>query len=230
MSKQSMIVAAICLAIPTLSAWAWVSSAATRLEVIAAAPEGGDAVAVASASDATYCSPQLKKILRRVLQSCGLLGKGGTRGCKPLDAKNVASLNGRDFNALFKPMKHRGGIVQFDSESADVDLADQKLVEDVFADQRGASYFFVVARASPEGEVAYNRDLSQQRAEAVMGHLQTTFDDPDIEREVGLLWLGEEFAQLDREFCDWRRSDESSTCNTTHINRGAFIAWIDCQL
>lgn len=230
MSKQGLLIAAVCLAVPTICAFAWVSSAAKRLEAISESPDGAEEIAVASASDAAYCSPQLKKILRRVLQSCGLLGKGGTRGCKPLDAKNVASVGGRDFNALFKPMKSRGGIVQFDSESADLDLGDQKLIEDVFTDQRGASYFFVVARASPEGEVAYNRNLSQKRAEAVLGHLQKTFDDPDLEREVGLLWLGEEFAQLDREFCDWRRSGEASNCNTTHINRGAFVAWIDCQL
>lgn len=230
MSKQGLLIAAICLAIPTVCAWVWVSAAANRADLIAAAPNEGEEIAVASATDADYCSPELRKILRRVLQSCGLLGKGGARGCKPVDAKNVASVSGRDFNALFKPMKERGAIVQFDAESAELEPQDGQLIDAVFTEQRGASYFFVVARASPEGEVAYNRSLSQQRAESVMSHLTESFNDPDLEREVGLLWLGEEFAQLDREFCDWRRSDQSSTCNTTQINRGAFIAWIDCQL
>jgi hypothetical protein len=50
---------------------------------------------------------------------------------------------------------------------------------------------------------------------------------------VGLLWLGEEFAQLDPSFCNWRRSagegDEGS-CSAEDVNRSAFITWIDCTL
>ncbi len=229
MNARSSFIAVACLIIPTLCAWLWVSAAAARLDEIAAQPDT-PVVAVAAASDANYCSPELKKILRRVLQSCGLLGSGGGRGCQPLEARNVASMSGSDFNALFTPMKDRGGIVQFDGDSALLDPQDQELINDVFSDQRGAAYFLVVARASPDGEIGYNRGLSERRASAVMEHLQNTFNDPDLEREVGLLWLGEEFAQLEREFCDWNRSDSDSTCTTTQINRGAFLAWIDCQL
>jgi hypothetical protein len=98
----------------------------------------------------------------------------------------------------------------------------------VFADQRGASYFFIVSRASPEGSIETNRDLSQARAEALMAHLRTTFKDPDLDKEVGLLWLGEEYAQLSAEFCQWERSSEA--CEPADINRSAFVAWIDCHL
>ena len=101
----------------------------------------------------------------------------------------------------------------------------------MFADQRGASWFFVVARASPEGSVTHNRDLSKARAEAVMKHLRERFKDPDLDKEVGLLWLGEEFAQLEDEFCELeaqlRRAPRATPKN---INRSAFVAWIDCQL
>ncbi|MEN8261814.1 MAG: hypothetical protein ABFS02_14815, partial [Pseudomonadota bacterium] len=39
--------------------------------------------AIAAPADEGYCSGGLKKILRRVLYSCGLLGaEGGTRGCQ----------------------------------------------------------------------------------------------------------------------------------------------------
>jgi outer membrane protein OmpA-like peptidoglycan-associated protein len=75
----------------------------------------------------------------------------------------------------------------------------------------------------------FNRELSQQRGEAVLGHLRTTFNDPNLDQEVGLLWLGEEFAQLDDTFCDWKRSGEGD-CNKTELNRSAFVAWIDCRL
>lgn len=222
---------AVSLLLPTVMVMTWVSSAKDRLEEMAQANDGEPKeVAVAEASDAHYCSAHLKRILRRVLQSCGLLGKGGTRGCQPLKAKQLAAVGGDDFNALFQPMKDRGGIVQFDVEKAELDMDDEKLVNDVFADQRGASYFFVVARASPEGEVSYNRELSKKRAEAVLTHLTAAFNDPDLEREVGLLWLGEEFAQLGTQFCDWRRSGDSSRCEARDINRGAFVAWIDCRL
>jgi len=47
---------------------------------------------------------------------------------------------------------------------------------------------------------------------------------------VGLLWLGEEFAQLDQEFCQWKRSRAEGACTTADLNRSAFIAWIDCRL
>jgi len=228
-SKLPLGIMAVSAILPLWLTISWVGAAEGRLIASQAAGDS-DEVARAAPSDASYCNVELKRILRRVLQSCGLLGKGGGRGCKPAEAKNVATVSGTDFNSLFLPMKDRGGIVQYDSEGSELDTQDQELVESVFADQRGASYFFVVARASPDGEVEYNRNLSKNRAEAVMQHLQTTFNDPDLEREVGLLWLGEEFAQLDQQFCEWRRSGETDKCSATQINRGAFIAWIDCAL
>lgn len=227
MNPRSLLLLVACGLFPALCTFFWVKSAAGRLTA-QAAPQ--DEVAVAEASDAQYCSVELKRVLRRVLQSCGLLGAEGGRGCQPLEAKNVASVSGDDFNALFKPMKNRGAIVQFDVEKSELDDGDRAVIEEVFADQRGASYFFVVARASPDGDADYNRNLSKARAEAVLAHLQEKFRDPDLDREVGLLWLGEEFAQLDREFCDWRRSGGDEACHPRDINRGAFVSWIDCQL
>jgi hypothetical protein len=168
-------------------------------------------------------------VLRRVLTSCGLIGGEG-RGCQPADAKAVASLGGGDFNALFLPLADRAGIVQFDNDSDELDARDKKLLDEIFTDQRGASYFFVVARSSPDGDALYNQALSQRRGDAVLTHLQETFQDPDLEKEVGLLWLGEEFAQLDEGFCDWSRSGGADECSGTELNRSAFVAWIDCTL
>lgn len=216
------------LAIPAAATKIWIGSAETRLAEASAAP-AGEAPAVASAADEAYCNPELKKVLRRVLLSCGLVGGGAARGCQPVQAKNVATMSGSDFNALFRPMKDRGGILQFELDKADLDPAATTLVDKLFGDQRGASWFFVVARASPEGSTTHNRDLSKARAEAVMAHLRTRFQDPDLEKEVGMLWLGEEFAQLEDEFCQWQRS-AGGECKTKELNRSAFVAWIDCQL
>ena len=220
----------IALAIPTALTATWIKSADARLAETTAAPaDEANAPAVAAQSDVAYCSPELKRILRRVLMSCGLVGNNAVRGCQPVQAKSVATMSGHDFNALFKPMKDRGGIVQFEKDKSEFDAADLALVDSTFADQRGASWFFVVARASPEGSVEHNRELSKARAEAVMGHLRQQFKDPDLDKEVGMLWLGEEYAQLEAEFCDWKRSNAGS-CNTDQLNRSAFVAWIDCQL
>lgn len=209
----------------------WSSSAAARLveleTVVEDEPEA--AVAVALAADEAYCTPKLKRILRRVLTSCGLVGSGETRGCQPLEAKSVATLSGNDFNSLFLPLKDRAGIVQFDSGDHDIDGSGRELLGKLFADQGGASYFFVVARASPDGNPATNRALSQKRGQAVLEVLREDFDDPDLDKEVGLLWLGEEFAQLEESFCDWERSG-GSECDATSLNRSAFVAWIDCRL
>lgn len=207
----------------------WVRAASARLAELEAEKTGAT-TAVAAATDEGYCTGELKKILRRVLTSCGLVKAGSQRGCQPLQAKSVAAMAGEDFNALFLPLADRAAIVQFDQDGADLDAQALALVDKVFADQRGASYFFVVARASPEGSLGYNRELSRKRANAVLEHIKTKFNDPDLDQEVGLLWLGEEFAQLDREFCNWRRSRPESPCTTTHLNRSAFIAWIDCRL
>lgn len=215
------------VAVPAGSAALWVSNAEARLEQSLAAPKKSD-VAVAAAADEGYCNADLKRVLRRVLLSCGLAGGEG-RGCQPSQAKNVATMSGSDFNALFNPMKHRGGIIQFDKGKSELDDDDKKLIEKLFADRKGASWFFVVSRASPEGAVDLNRQLSKVRAEAVMQHLGRTFSDPGLEKEVGLLYLGAEFAQLDEQYCSWRRSGEEE-CNSDTINRSAFIAWIDCQL
>jgi outer membrane protein OmpA-like peptidoglycan-associated protein len=225
-----IVVLAALLGAPILVLNGWIRAADAR-SVAAAAPAGEPSVAVAAASDVGYCSPDLKRILRRVLQSCGLVSASGgnARGCQPLQAKSVATVSGDDFNALFLPMKTRGGIVQFDMGKAELDANDLALVDKVFADQRGGSYFFVVSRSSPEGSTESNRELSKARAEAVMTHLRETFKDPDLDKEVGLLWLGEEFAQLDQQFCEWTRSNPEE-CKTEQLNRSAFIAWIDCQL
>ena len=45
-----------------------------------------------------------------------------------------------------------------------------------------------------------------------------------------MLWLGKEFAQLPKEFCDWPTSRESKTCDEQVINRSAFVSWVDCRL
>lgn len=220
-------IAAALLAVPAGLTFAWIHGADARLTEMAAAP--AEVAPVASAADVAYCSPELKRILRRVLMSCGLVGGDAARGCQPVQAKSVATMSGHDFNALFKPMQERGGIVQFDQDKFDLDAGDLTLVDQVFTEQRGASWFFVVARASPEGSAQHNRDLSRQRAEAVMTHLRQQFKDPDLDKEVGLLWLGEEYAQLEAEFCAWKRSS-SAACNVEQLNRSAFVAWIDCQL
>ena len=224
------LVAVLALLSPLLVS-GWVSEAKARLAASEAEVLGADVpqVAVAAAADVGYCTPTLKKILRRVLQSCGLLGGEG-RGCRPLEAKSVAALSGDDFNALFLPLADRAGILQFDLADADLNASSASLLDQIFTDQRGASYFFVVSRSSPEGGAAYNQELSQRRGEAVLSHLRTTFNDPDLDKELGLLWLGEEFAQLDTGFCDWQRSGDGEQCSSKDINRSAFVAWIDCRL
>ena len=210
-----------------ISVSSWTRAAAVRLaENQGKAPE----VATASASDMGYCSGDLKVILKRVLTSCGLVAGGTARGCQPLQARQVASMSGGDFNALFSPLAERAAIIQFDKDSADLDAGAAELLEKTFSDRRGASYFFVVSRASPEGSTEHNRDLSHRRGNAVLDHIRTKFQDPDIEQEVGLLWLGEEFAQLDQQFCQWKRSRTGDACGTAELNRSSFIAWIDCRL
>ena len=221
-------IGAACLIVPVVLMAMWIAAAERRLE--AADPDAEPAVALAAASDEDYCNADLRKILRRVLQSCGLQASGEVRGCQPLEARKVATISGSDFNALFIPLAERAGIIQFDSNSAELDIGDQALLDTLFADQRGASYFLVVARASPDGSAVHNRNLSQQRGEAVLHHLRATFDDPDLDREVGLLWLGEEFAQLDQQFCSWQRSGDSGLCKSKELNRSAFVTWIDCQI
>jgi len=207
----------------------WVHAASSRLAAIFSAGKG-PAAAVATAADEGYCTGALKQILRRVLTSCGLIKGGTQRGCQPMQARSVAAMSGDDFNALFVPLADRAAIIQFDQDSAELDADAVALLDKTFASQRGASYFLVVSRASPEGALAYNRELSRKRAQAVLDHIKGRFSDPDLEQEVGLLWLGAEFAQLDKDFCQWHRSRPGEACSTAHLNRSAFIAWIDCRL
>ena len=70
-----------------------------------------------------------------------------------------------------------------------------------------------------------------------MMYLQNTFHDPDLDKQVGLLWLGNEFAQLGKDYCTWPSSrDESGAaakkekCSEETINRSAFVSWVDCRL
>ncbi|MDB4985742.1 MAG: hypothetical protein JWN04_920 [Myxococcaceae bacterium] len=217
-------------ATPIVLSRSWMFAAEERLTESEKTPSAAPAVAVAEEANESYCTPELKQILRRVLTSCGLIGGEGGRGCQPLEAKNVATMAGGDFNALFLPMKSRGGIVQFELGSSELDANATGLIDRVFADRAGASYFFVVARASQDGATEFNRKLSEQRARAVMDHLHGTFDDPELDKQVGLLWLGEEYAQLDPSFCSWPRNGAAERCKPEELNRSAFLAWIECRL
>jgi hypothetical protein len=226
-TTKRWILLAAAFAVPLALVATWATTARARLaESRGAAHE----VATASVANDAYCTPELKAIVRRVAGACGLIeGTGGGRGCQPLQAKKVAALSGNDFNAIFKPLAHRAHIVQFDASRAELDPAAQQVVEKAWGDQRGASFFFVVSRASPDGDEQYNEALSRDRAKAVLDHLDQRFHDEDLKKQVGLLWLGEEFAQLTAEFCDWQRS-RSGACTRADINRSAFIAWIDCAI
>jgi outer membrane protein OmpA-like peptidoglycan-associated protein len=189
-------------------------------------------VAIADQAEVAYCTPQFKQVLERVLHSCGLAaeGEGARRGCKPADVKTFASISDDDFNALFTPLKDRGGVIMFDEGKDDLDDSAKKLLEERWYARKGARYFFVVARASKTGSVAKNNALSHRRANSVMFFLKQLDNDPEIEQKVGLLWLGNEFAQLSKEYCSWPNSRASEKCDEEPINRSAFVSWVDCRL
>ena len=189
------------------------------------------AVAVANDAEAAYCTPAFKQVLARVIHACGLVGGEARRGCQPADVKTLASISDEDFNALFTPLKSRGAVLLFDDAKSDLDDQAKKIVEERWNDRGGARYFFVVARASKTGAADYNRKLSHLRANSVLFHITDKFKDKDadIDKEAGMLWLGSEFAQLGKEYCDWNLS-RPGKCSAEAINRSAFISWVDCQL
>jgi outer membrane protein OmpA-like peptidoglycan-associated protein len=211
-----------------LAVRSWTSSAAQRL--VTPEPEKPK-VAIADQAEVAYCTPQFKQVLERVLHSCGLAEGGeARRGCKPADVKNFASISDDDFNALFTPLKDRGGVILFDDGRDELDERGKKLLEERWFARKGARYFFVVARASKTGNQAKNRALSHRRANSVMYFLTQLANDPEIEKKVGLLWLGNEFAQLSKEYCSWPNSRTDEKCDEEPINRSAFVSWVDCRL
>jgi outer membrane protein OmpA-like peptidoglycan-associated protein len=210
-----------------ISVRVWVASAGERLTT----PEAEQPkVAVADQSEVSYCTPQFKQVLERVLHSCGLAEGDSRRGCQPADVKTFASISDADFNALFTPLKDRGAVVLFDEGEDKLDDRAKKLLEDKWFARKGARYFFVVARASKTGNQAKNRALSHRRANSVMFHLNEVANDPEISQKVGLLWLGNEFAQLSKDYCSWPSSRTEEKCEDEAINRSAFVSWVDCRL
>lgn len=187
-------------------------------------------VAIADNSEVAYCTPKFKQVLERVLHSCGLEADETRRGCKPADVKTFASISDDDFNELFTPLKDRGGVILFDEGKEDLDEAAKKLIDDRFADRKGARYFFVVARASKTGTPDKNRALSHRRANSIMLHLKEFSKDPELDKKVGLLWLGNEYAQLSKDYCTWPSSRSGKKCDNESINRSAFVSWVDCRL
>jgi outer membrane protein OmpA-like peptidoglycan-associated protein len=211
----------------TLGVRSWVSSATNRLEHPA---EEKAKVAIADQAEVAYCTPRFKEVLERVLHSCGLAQDETRRGCKPADVKTFASISDADFNELFTPLKERGAVILFDEGMQDLDEGAKKLLEDKWFQRKGARYFFVVARASKSGNQAKNRALSHRRANSVLLDLTSVANDPEIDKKVGLLWLGNEFAQLSKEYCSWPTSRPNEKCDEEAINRSAFVSWVDCRL
>jgi outer membrane protein OmpA-like peptidoglycan-associated protein len=188
------------------------------------------AVAVADDAEVSYCTPAFKLVLQRVLNACGLVGAAQRRGCQPADVKTFASISDDDFNALFTPLKDRGAVLLFEENSDALDEGAKKLLEERWQDRKGARYLFVVARASKDGTVEGNRALSHKRANSVLLHLKEATQDPDLDSQVGMLWLGSEFAQLGKSYCDWPNSRADKRCSPEAINRSAFVSWVDCRL
>lgn len=189
--------------------------------------------AVADHTEAPYCTPAFKSVLQRVLNACGLVGQESRRGCQPADVKTLASISDDDFNALFTPLAQRGAILLFDDAGEKLDDGARKLLTEKWEDRRGARYFFVVARASKSGTADMNRALSHKRANSVQFFIQEGYKDkdPDLDKQIGLLWLGKEFAQLSKSYCaDWTNSRPGKPCNDDAINRSAFVSWVDCRL
>jgi len=205
-----------------------VQGAKERLAHPAAA--ASQTVAVADDAEAAYCTPAFKQVLQRVLNACGLVGAEQRRGCQPADVKTFASITDDDFNALFTPLKDRGAVLMFDDNSDVLDADAKRLLDERWESRKGARYFFVVARASKDGTVELNRALSHKRANSVLFHLKESFKDPDLDTQVGLLWLGSEFAQLSNAYCDWPSSRAGKHCTPEAINRSAFASWVDCRL
>ena len=207
-----------------------VKAAHNRLENgIVVTAETSEAPAVAQDAEAEYCTPEFKQVLQRVLHACGLLAQG-RRGCQPADVKQLANISDEEFNALFTPLKDRGGVVMFDDGSEKLDDGAKKLIDEVWEDRRGARYFFVVARASKTGTRAFNQQLSHKRANSVKFHIEDTHEDKELDKKLGMMWLGYDYAQLDTDYCKWNISRPKKRCEKMAINRSAFISWVDCRL
>jgi outer membrane protein OmpA-like peptidoglycan-associated protein len=204
-------------------------SAKQRLQQPNGARQG---IAVAQEAELGYCTADFKQVLERVLHSCGLADQSERRGCKPSDIKTFAAISDPDFNALFQPLQQRGGVLMFDDGSDVLDDAGKALLEKRWYERKGARYFFVVARASKTGNPEKNRALSHRRANSVLFYLKEVSGETEAElsRKVGLLWLGNEYAQLPTEYCGWPRSRETSRCDEEAVNRSAFVSWVDCRL
>jgi outer membrane protein OmpA-like peptidoglycan-associated protein len=220
--------AVVLLLFVSFSVLAKVSAAEERL--LRPEPENQPKVAVAAQAEVSYCTPQFKQVLERVLHACGLAEGSERRGCKPADVKTFASISDEDFNALFTPLKERGGVLRFDVGSDALDPGAKELLERLWVERKGARYFFVVARASKTGTPLANRQLSHRRANSVMFHLKEASNDPELDKKVGLLWLGNEFAQLSEDYCSWPNSRSNEKCGEEPINRSAFVSWVDCRL
>lgn len=188
------------------------------------------AVAIANHAEASYCTPKFKEVLAKVIHACGLDGGDSRRGCQPADVKTLASINDDDFNNLFVPLKDRGGVIMFDDGSEKVDDEGKQMLEELWLDRKGARYFFILARASKTGAPDFNRSLSHKRANSALFHIGDKFKEPDLDKQVGLLWLGNEFAQLGQDYCKWNVSRKNKACTAEAINRSAFVSWVDCQL
>ncbi len=230
-----MIVGIAAFAVMLLGFTFWVHASVHGAGERIAHPQAEEKIAIADNSEVGYCTPAFKGVLQRVLNSCGLVGSENRRGCQPADVKTFASISDEDFNALFTPLKDRGAVILFDEGKDDLDDGAKKLLEEKWQERKGARYFFVVARASKTGSPDANRALSHRRANSVMLYLQNTFHDPDLDKQVGLLWLGNEFAQLSKDYCEWPSSrDEKQAkkekCTAETINRSAFVSWVDCRL
>ncbi len=213
----------------TLSVRGEVRAAGERLVAGASDEKSAPKIATADDSELSYCTPEFKQVLARVIHACGLGGTEGRRGCQPADVKTLASISDEEFNKLFTPLRERAAVILFNDGQDTLDDEAKKALDERWAERKGARYFFVVARASKTGPVDFNQALSHKRANSVMFYLADQYKDPDLDKKVGLLWLGKEFAQLDETYCKWNVT-HTGRCNGEDINRSAFVSWVDCRL
>ena len=222
---------AVLLAIPATATGIWIGSAEARLEELSAKPGEGAAVAVASASDVEYCNPELKRILRRVLMSCGLVG--GERGAR-LPAGPGQERRDDDRRRLQRAVPADEGARRHRPVRQGQGRARRRgpraRRSGVRRSARRELVLRRLARRRPRARSQHNRDLSkgarrgrdEPPPRAVQGSRSRQGGRPALARR-GVRPARDRVLRVEAQL-------HRHGCTPEEINRSAFVAWIDCQL
>ncbi len=225
------IVAIVVLAFPVVAVVSWTGAASARLDEQEATASERPQAGVAQEANESYCTPELKRILRRVLRAAGSSAARAGAAASRSRRSNVATMERRRLQRAVPPDEgpRRDHPVRASVRRARRGRRDSSSIASSPISAARATSSSCRARR-PRARPSQPRAQHAARRGRDGPPRSETFNDPDL-AATGRPALARRGVRPARsELLRLAPQRQRPQLRPDDLNRSAFIAWIDCRL